>query len=362
MSKKQVGTMPSGAAVYEIGLANGKGMSVNILTYGAIIKDIFVPDKDGNIGNVVLGQDTFEDVREKAFCNAMLVGRVANRIKGASFEIDGNVYHLQANEFANTLHSGDANYAKRNFEIAEEDGKSVTLTLDDPEETAGGFPGNAKLSVTYTVTDDCTLLIAYDFICDKDTPVNLTNHAYFNLRGHGAGDIGDQLVWINADTFTPADAASIPTGEIIPVEGTPMDFTIMKPIGQDINADYDQLKFGNGYDHNYVLNGWDGKLNLVAKAKDPVSGRKLKVYTDLPGMQFYTGNSLKESHAPGKGGARYLFRTGYCFETQFYPDSVNHPEWPRPVFGPGEEYHHFTVYKFEATKLFMPLEEPEEGN
>ena len=334
MSKKQVGTMPSGAAVYEIGLANGKGMSVNILTYGAIIKDIFVPDKDGNIGNVVLGQDTFEDVREKAFCYAMLVGRVANRIKGASFEIDGNVYHLQANEFANTLHSGDANYAKRNFEIAEEDGKSVTLTLDDPEETAGGFPGNAKLSVTYTVTDDCTLLIAYDFICDKDTPVNLTNHAYFNLSGEDT--VENHEVCMDAPFYTPADEENVPTGEIAKVEGTGLDMTKKIRVGE-------VLEKTGGVDHNFVLPGRG--YRKIAELTHEGTGRKMEVFTDQPGVQVFTSNFFSEELTK-RGGVPLKKFGAICFETQTFPDAVNESHFPEGILEKNTKKSSVTGYRF----------------
>lgn len=247
----------------------------------------------------------------------------------------------------NSLHSGPNFWCSRIFAAKTEEGKlgsSVTFSLDSPDGDQG-FPGNLKFSVTYTLQDDDTLMIEYQAESDGKTVCNPTNHCYFNLAGHGAGSVLDQEVWINADSFTPADSESIPTGEIAPVAGTPMDFTAAKTIGQDIEADYDQLKYGLGYDHNYVLNGYDGTLRLVARARDRVSGRTMKVYTDLPGMQFYTGNHLK-STAPGKGGADYGFRTGYCFETQFYPDAVNRPEWPQPVLAAGEKFHHFTAYKF----------------
>jgi len=360
---KEFGKLENGQTAKLYTMVNKNGTEASFTDLGAAWVTMIVPDRDGKMEDVVFGYDDAETYYNNPTSCGECVGRSANRIAKGHFVLEGKEYQLAKNNGENNLHSGPDKWAKKLFtgEVTDTKlGSSVTFRLLAPDGSQG-YPGDLTFAVTYTLTDQDELVIEYRASSDKTTIINPTNHAYFNLRGHGAGDIGDQLVWINADTFTPADEASIPTGEIAPVEGTPMDFTIMKPIGQDINADYDQLKFGNGYDHNYVLNGWDGKLNLVAKAKDPVSGRKLKVYTDLPGMQFYTGNSLKESHAPGKGGARYLFRTGYCFETQFYPDSVNHPEWPRPVFGPGEEYHHFTVYKFEATKVFMPLEEPEEG-
>ncbi len=334
MSRDQVGTMPGGAPVYEIGLDNGKGMKVNILTYGAIIKDIYVPDKDGNIGNVVLGQDTFEDVKNKAFCNAMLVGRVANRIKGASFTIGDSEYHLQANEFANTLHSGDANYAKRNFEIAEEDGKSVTLTLDDPEEAAGGFPGNAKLSVTYTVTDDCTLLIAYDFICDKDTPVNLTNHAYFNLSGEDT--VAEHEVVLDAPFYTPADEENVPTGEIAKVEGTGLDMTKKIRVGE-------VLEKTGGVDHNFVLTGRG--YRKIAELTHEGTGRKMEVFTDMPGVQVFTANFFNETLSK-RGGVPLQKFGAICFETQTFPDAVNKAHFPEGVLEKNTKKSSVTGYRF----------------
>ncbi len=199
--------------------------------------------------------------------------------------------------------------------------------------------------MSYTLTDENELKIQYYMICDQDTVANMTNHAYFNMAGHQSGSAMGQEVWIDADAVTAADAESIPTGEIRPVKGTPMDFTQMKPIGRDIDADYDQLRYGGGYDHNWVLNHEPGTFSLCAKACDTASGRAMEVYTDLPGVQFYTGNFL-EARLPGKDGILYHKREGYCFETQYHPDSVNRPEFPSPFLKEGNEYRTTTVYKF----------------
>ncbi len=359
---RDFGVLENGQKAKLYTLTNTSGTEASFTDIGAAWVTMKVQDREGAFGDVVFGYEDANTYYNNPTSCGECIGRSANRIAGGHFVLEGQEYQLAKNNGENNLHSGPDKWAKKLFTGEAEEtklGARVTFRLLAPDGSQG-YPGDLTFAVSYTLTEQDEVIIEYRASADRTTVINPTNHAYFNLRGHGAGTIGDQLVWINADNFTPADAGSIPTGEIAPVAGTPMDFTVMKPIGQDIGADYDQLKYANGYDHNYVLNGWDGKLNLVAKAKDPVTGRKLKVYTDLPGMQFYTGNSLKDGQAHGKGDVPYPFRSGYCFETQYYPDAVNKPEWPQPVFRAGEEYHSFTVYKFEATKLIMPLEEPEE--
>ena len=210
-----------------------------------------------------------------------------------------------------------------------------------------GYPGNAKIRISYTLTEDSCLKIDYNMVADADTVANFTNHCYFNLAGHNSGPVMDQQVWLAADTYTPADAVSIPTGEILPVAGTPMDFTKMKPIGQDIEADFEALILGHGYDHNWVLNHEAGVLGIAGKAKDPASGRVMEAYTDLPGMQFYTANFLKDER-PGKGGAHYDRRHAFCFETQYYPDACHKPNFPSPILKAGDTYKTTTIYKFYA--------------
>ena len=201
--------------------------------------------------------------------------------------------------------------------------------------------------MSHTLTEDSRLLIDYHMVSDKDTIANFTNHCYFNLAGHDSGEVLDQEVWLNASAYTPADAVSIPTGEIAPVAGTPMDFTQMKPIGRDIDAPFQDLQFGNGFDHNWVLDHAPGVLSLAARARDPKSGRTMETYTDLPGVQFYTANGLKD-FMPGKGGAHYGRRHAYCFETQYYPDACHKPQFPSPILKAGEEYKTRTVYRFYA--------------
>lgn len=210
-----------------------------------------------------------------------------------------------------------------------------------------GYPGNAKIRISYTLTEDNCVKIDYNMVSDADTVANFTNHCYFNLAGHNSGPVLDQQVWLAADSYTPADATSIPTGEILPVAGTPMDFRKMKPLGRDIEADFEALKLGHGYDHNWVLNHEAGVLGIAGKAKDPASGRVMEVYTDLPGMQLYTANFLTDER-PGKGGAHYNRRHAFCFETQYYPDACHKANFPSPILKSGDTYKTTTIYKFYA--------------
>ena len=262
--------------------------------------------------------------------------------------IDGKDYKLEANNGPNNLHSGPDLYHSRlweswAYETAE--GSRLDFFLNSPDGDQG-YPGNAKIRISYTLTEDSCLKIDYSMVADADTVANFTNHCYFNLAGHNSGPVMDQ-VWLAADTYTPADAVSIPTGEILPVAGTPMDFTKMKPIGQDIEVDFEALILGHGYDHNWVLNHEAGVLGIAGKAKDPASGRVMEAYTDLPGMQFYTANFLKDER-PGKGGAHYDRRHAFCFETQYYPDACHKPNFPSPILKAGDTYKTTTIYKFYA--------------
>lgn len=356
---REFGTLADGRSTQLFVLTNGNGTEAVFTDLGAAWVSMKVQDREGEPGDVLLGYDDPETYNQNPTAMGECVGRSANRIGNGKFTLEGVEYQLARNNHGkNNLHSGPELWCSRLFAAETEQtklGSRVSFRLNSPDGDQG-FPGALAFSVSYTLTEDDSVIIEYSGISDRTTIINPTNHAYFNLRGHDAGDILEQEVWINADYFTPVDAWSLPTGELRPVDGTPMDFTMQKPIGQDIDADDEQLRFGNGYDHNFVLNNQDGKLRLVAKAKDRESGRKLKIYTDLPGLQFYTGNALRAEQAEGKGGAVYDRRAGYCFETQFYPDAVNHAEWPQPVFRAGEEYHHFTIYKF-VTRLDEEEEE-----
>ena len=344
---ERLGETPEGKQVDLYTLTNENGVSASFTNLGGTWVSMMVPDKTGQMADVLLGYDTAENLMKNPPHFGAIIGRNANRIANAEFTLNGRRYLLAANNGPNNLHSGPNLYHTRIWEVELEEsgsGSRISFSLFSPNMDQG-YPGNAHITVSYTLMPDNGVDIFYHMVCDEDTVANFTNHAYFNLRGQNSGSILDHQVWIDADYFTPADKTSIPLGELVSVKGTPMDFTEMKPVGRDIDADYDQLRMAGGYDHNWVLNHKPGELSLCAKAWDPQSGRLMEVYTDLPGMQFYTANSLKPEPA-GKGGALYGPRHGYCFETQYYPDAINKPQFPSPVLKAGEEYATHTVYKF----------------
>lgn len=341
--KEKFGTTACGKDIYMYTLSNSKGMQAKIINYGAILVSLLVPDTNGHTEDVVLGFDRLEDYYGNGSFFGATIGPSANRIAGASFALGGRQYKIDDNDGGNNLHSHmEQGYHKRVW-TALEGTDSVTLTVEGKDGDMG-FPGNKTASITYSLSEDNELKLSYHAVSDADTIINLTNHTYFNLSGHQAGIIEDHLLQINASHFTPVVAGAIPTGEIAPVAGTPLDFTQMKPIGRDINADCEQLKLVKGYDHNFVIDGADGTLREIVAAEDPKSGRKMKVFTDLPGVQFYAGNCIGEE--TGKGGAVYGPRSGFCLETQYYPDNIHHPNFPQAVFGPGREYDAVTVYQF----------------
>ena len=349
IQKKEFGVMPSGEKVYEYTLTNKSGVSASFIELGATWTKMLVPDRDGNMADVILGYDDLASYQANTPHFGAPIGRNANRIGNAVITIDGKDYKLEANNGPNNLHSGPDLYHSRlweswAYETAE--GSRLDFFLNSPDGDQG-YPGNAKIRISYTLTEDSCLKIDYNMVADADTVANFTNHCYFNLSGHNSGPVMDQQVWLAADTYTPADAVSIPTGEILPVAGTPMDFTKMKPIGQDIEVDFEALILGHGYDHNWVLNHEAGVLGIAGKAKDPASGRVMEAYTDLPGMQFYTANFLKDER-PGKGGAHYDRRHAFCFETQYYPDACHKPNFPSPILKAGDTYKTTTIYKFYA--------------
>ena len=341
--KEKFGTTKCGKDVYAYTLTNSAGMSARIINYGAILVNLMVPDKNGKVDDVVLGFDTLEGYFGNGSFFGATIGPSANRIAGASFEIDGRTYHIDVNDGANNLHSHmEDGYHKRVWDaVAGTD--SVTLTLEGKDGEMG-FPGNKKITMVYSLSEDNELKLSYHAMSDADTIVNLTNHTYFNLSGHRAGKIEDHLLKLNATHYTPVVAGAIPTGEIAPVAGTPMDFTKMKPVGQDINADFEQLKLTKGYDHNFVIDGADGTLREIAEVYDPKSGRRMKAFTDLPGVQFYAGNCIGVE--TGKDNTEYGPRMGLCLETQYYPDNIHHANFPQAVFGPGKDYSAVTVYQF----------------
>ena len=336
-----------GTEVYRYTLTNEQGVSASFTNFGAIWLTMSVPDKNGQFDDVILGYDSVDSIQTQPGHPGEPVGRNANRIGGAKFTLNGVTYELAKNSAeVNNLHSGPDYYRDRIWDAEVEEtalGTTNTFGLHSPDGDQG-YPGNADITVSYTLTPDNCLKLDYHMVSDADTIANFTNHVYFNLGGYKSGSALDQKVWIDADYFTATDANSIPTGELVAVKGTPMDFTEMKPIGRDIQEDYQALKYGNGYDHNWALNHPAGELSLSAKAEDEKTGRTMEVYTDLPGVQFYTANSLKTER--GKNHAVYTPRCGYCFETQYFPDAINKPEFASPVIKAGEEYKTTTIYKF----------------
>ncbi len=342
--KEKFGTAKCGRDVYAYTLSNANGMQAKIINFGANLVSLLVPDRNGNVEDIVLGYDKLEDYYGNGSFFGATIGPCANRTAGASYEIDGKTYQMDVNDGENNLHSHmEEGYHKRVWDVTEGT-DSITLTLEGKDGEMG-FPGNKKVSMTFTLSDDNALKLSYHVTSDANTIVNLTNHTYFNLSGHKAGIIEDHLLKINASNYTPVVPGSIPTGKIVPVAGTPMDFTGMKPIGQDINADCEQLKIGQGYDHNFVIDGADGTLKEIAEVMDPKSGRKMKVFTDLPGVQFYAGNCIGGDEV-GKDNTAYGPRKGFCLETQYFPDNIHHPNFPQAVFGPGKDYESVTVYQF----------------
>lgn len=341
------GTTAAGEEVSLYTLENENGVSASFTDLGGTWVSMNVPDKDGKMVDVVLGYDSVAAYEKNPPHFGAPIGRNANRIAGAKFTLNGREYKLAANDGPNNLHSAPDLYHKRVWETTVEEtdlGTRISFSLSSPDGDQG-YPGNADITVSYTLTPDNSLALSYHMVSDADTVANFTNHSYFNLNGHDSGIATDQKVWIDADTFTMADAVSIPTGEIVPIAGTPMDFTVMKEIGRDISEDYEALVLGKGYDHNWILNHAPGEVSLCAAAESEKSKIRMEVYTDLPGIQFYTGNFLTDE-LPGKGGAVYNWRHGYCFETQYYPNSINMPQFPSPVLKAGEEYNTTTIYKF----------------
>ncbi len=345
------GTYTDGSEIKLYTITNSKGMQVAVTDLGATLVSVVVPDKQGQLKDVVLGFDKAEDyLGEDRMGNdsffGVVVGPSANRIAGASFEIEGVTYNLDINDNENNLHSHKQfGWHKRLWEAQVEDSR-VTFFIQD-EDGALGFPGDKAMSVTYTLSEENALSLHYHGTSDKKTIMNPTNHSYFNLEGHDSGSamMEAQELWLGASKYTPGSAKLIPTGEIAAVAGTPMDFTTLKKVGQDIEADFEQLVNAGGYDHNWVIDGWDGTLRHFATLKAPVSGIEMKAYTTLPGVQFYAGNFVIDQ--VGKGGAKYARRGGLCLETQYFPDSIHNASFPGCVFGGDAEYDSITVYQFK---------------
>lgn len=322
---------------------NKNGMIMEVSDFGATLVNLLVPDKEGNLCDVVLGYDSPEAYMGPSGTGfGATIGRNGNRIAKGSFVLNGKTYQLDTINNGNNLHSGLDFYHYRMWNVKEWAENSITFSLHSPDGDQG-FPGTFDVDVTYTLTDDNAIKIDYLGETDADTVVNMTNHSYFNLDGHASGNVLEHELWVDADAFTAIDEELIPTGEILSVEGTPMDFRVKKSVGKDIDAAYEAIVFGGGYDHNWCLNN-AGKFAKVIELSSALSGINMEVYTDLPGVQIYSGNFLEAE--PGKSGVVYQQRQGICFETQFYPDAINHENFPSPICRKGEEYRTTTVYKF----------------
>lgn len=345
MEKISFGKTTKGEEASLYTLTNSNGMKVSVTDLGATIVSVCVPDGKGVLTDVVLGYREAKDYETYGGFFGAVIGRNGNRIGGASFELNGKTYELEKNENANNLHSGNTGFDKRLWKAEEGEGNSLRFTLESPDGDEG-FPGNMTAAVIYTLTDKNELKLHYQAKADADTIVNMTNHSYFNLAGHGRqGTIEDHVLWLDADGYTVVDKESIPTGETRTVKGTPFDFTTAKEIGRDIEADDEQLKFTGGYDHNFALNHQGEGVRKIAEVSVPALGRKMEVFTDQPGVQFYAGNFIGEEKT-GKEGVHYGRRQGLCLETQVYPDAVHHADFPQSVLKAGEEYDTVTVYQF----------------
>lgn len=330
-------------------LKNKNGMEVCITNFGGRIVSVMVPDKNGNMKDVVLGFDSIADYVNIPSDFGASIGRYANRIKDGKIVIDGDTIQLPQNNFGHCLHGGPKGWQYQVYEAKQIDGTKLELVRQSPDGDEN-FPGNVTAKVTYTLTDDNSIDISYEATTDKKTVINMTNHSYFNLSGDAQKPITDHLLYVNADKFTPVDSTFMTTGEILDVKGTPMDFTVAKTVGQDIDKyEYDQLKNGNGYDHNWVLNTNGDIKQVAARLTSPVSGITLEVYTDEPGIQVYSGNFL-DGTVKGKKSIVYNQRAAICLETQHYPDSPNKPEWPSVLLEPGKTYRSHCIFKFTVNK------------
>jgi aldose 1-epimerase len=345
ISRSPFGQLEDGSPVDIFSLRNSKGAEARICNYGGIVVSLKVPDREGRISDVALGYDDLGGYLKKNPYFGAIVGRYANRIGGAKFSLNGKEYTLAANNGTNSLHGGLKGFDKALWEpriLATPAGPALELSYvsKNGEE---GFPGNLTVRAVYTMTEDNALKLEFNATTDQETIVNLTQHSYFNLAGHG--DVLGHQVMIVADTFTPVDGGLIPTGEFRAVAGTPLDFRTPLAIGARINQDYEQLKLGQGYDHNFVINKPLGQAGLMARVYEPTSGRVLEVFSTEPGMQFYTGNHL-DGTIKGKGGVVYKARSGFCMEPGHYPNSPNQPNFPSVVLKPGQVYQSMIMYRF----------------
>jgi aldose 1-epimerase len=340
--------MPDGKPVELYTLTNAHGIEVRVMTYGGIIVSVKTPDRNGHFADITLGFDTLATYVSKNPFFGALVGRYGNRIGNAKFTLDGKEYVLAKNDGPNSLHGGHKGFDKvlwqgQSFQKADQVGVILKYTSANGEE---GFPGTLHSTVTYTLNDKNEFTLDYHATSDKATPINLTNHTYFNLAGEGNGTILGEELLLNADHYTPVDGTLIPTGQIASVKGTPLDFTKPTAIGARIDSKDQQMVYGKGYDHNFVINRTGSGLVLAARVFDPTSGRVLEVDTTQPAVQFYTSNMLPST--PGRQGHVYGKHSALCLETQHYPDSPNKPDFPSSILRPGQVYHEITVWKFST--------------
>ncbi len=349
VTKKRFGVTEQRFAVSKYRIQNSGKAYMEVTDYGATLLSVCVPDRTGRLTDVVLGFDDLAAYEKRSPFFGAVVGRNANRIKDAHFVLNGTLYQLEANSRGcDNLHSGSDGYLKRLWEVKEAQGDHVVFSLPSPHMDQG-FPGNFKVGVTYTLTEQNEVVIDYRGRADQDTVVNMTSHTYFNLGGHDAGPIRDHVLWMDADAYLPvSDERQIPTGEVRPVAGTPFDFTQEQSIGSRIDEADEQLRIAGGYDHHFVLNRWDRTLRLAARVRCPETGIVMEMETDQPGLQLYTANGM---YIPeGKGGVAYGNQESFCFETQYPPNAVNTPAFPNPVLRAGEEYHTTTIFRFSCVE------------
>lgn len=344
VTKIPFGVTSGGKAVDQYTLQAGP-LSCDILTYGGALRSFRVPDRSGKTVDVLLGFDSMADYEAQDKFMGALIGRFANRIGGAAFRLGGRDYQLAKNDGPNHLHGGPCGFDKQVWTVEDASSSSLTLSLVSPDGQEN-YPGTLTVRVVYTLTET-GLSIDYQAQSDQDTLCNLTNHSYFNLSGHDSGPVLDQTIQIFADAYTPTDSGSIPTGELAPVDGTPMDLCQPKAIGAEIDAPFQQLTMAGGYDHNWVLSGADGSLRSAAKAFSPVTGIQMEVLTTQPAVQFYAGNYLPGCPA-GKNGAPYDKRWGFCLESQVFPDAPHHDNFPTALLRAGDTYHQTTVFRFSV--------------
>lgn len=348
IEKFPFGKTGAGTPVDQFKLSSSKGVEVSIIPYGGIVTSIRTPDRNGRMADIALGFPSLDGYLGSHPYFGALIGRYGNRIAKGEFKLNGQTYKLAKNNNGNSLHGGEKGFDKVVWNVKdvrnEASEQSLTLTYRSPDGEEG-YPGNLDVTVRYSLNESGELKIEYSAVTDKPTVANLTNHTYFNLAGEGEGDILGHLLTVNADRYTPVDSGLIPTGEFAPVEGTPFDFRKPTAIGARIEADHPQLKAGGGYDHNYVLNRTGEGMSLAARVAEPGSGRTLEVETTEPGVQFYCGNFL-DGTLKGKSGRVYGKRSGFCLETQHYPDSPNQPSFPSTTLEPGRELKSVTVYRF----------------